>query len=458
MANEHTEFWLALLAQGRDMDQRVRLWNGYLGWRLPPHVKGECELQSGWPQLIVDPPDGGWPELTKEEYEIIEKLAEEHGGCPEFNHYYMDFSDQVFSGEVDLSGLILVLATFDGARFEGEVKLSDKTRFYAQAWFHNVIFEGGFFCDEARFDAPVSFAGSRFKQYAGFSGTKFMGGASFANVTFEGQVLFNNSRFEERYFGGSIMIPHLADFRNAHFMARTSFREVLFGNDDSAYSRTLWPERRADFTDAVFTTTTEFRGAVFGGAPAFFNATLHEDTDFGRIDWDTADTDNISVDYAIRAWERLELMMSKLEKPFDRHQFFRLKMRARRRSDGVLLRIVNWLFDKTCDYGWGTGRACACWFGHWIIFAAILFANAVPALNGVGLCKIALASVGASFANAHAFLFLTARGGYLEESLRLLKENDEWGLVTGVGVAETILGPILLFLLLLTIRNRFRLA
>ena len=440
------------------MDQRVRLWNGYLGWRLPPHVKGECELQSGWPQLIVDPPDGGWPELTKEEYEIIEKLAEEHGGYPEFNHYYMDFSDQVFSGEVDLSGLILVLAKFDGARFEGEVKLSDKTRFYAQAWFHNVIFEGGFFCDKARFDAPVSFAGSRFKQHASFLGTKFMGGASFANVTFEGQVMFNNSRFEERYFLGSIMIPYLADFRNAKFMARTSFREVLFGNDDSAYSRTLWPERRADFTDAVFTTTTEFRGAIFGGAPAFFNATLHEDTDFGRIDWDTADTDNISVDYAIRAWERLELMMSKLEKPFDRHQFFRLKMRARRRSNGVLLRIVNWLFDKTCDYGWGTGRACACWFGHWIIFAAILFANAVPALNGVGLCKIALASVGASFASAHAFLFLTARGGYLEESLRLLKENDEWGLVTGVGVAETILGPILLFLLLLTLRNRFRLA
>ena len=33
MASEHTEFWMALLAQGQDTDQRVRLWNGYLGWR-----------------------------------------------------------------------------------------------------------------------------------------------------------------------------------------------------------------------------------------------------------------------------------------------------------------------------------------------------------------------------------------------------------------------------------------
>ena len=68
MGNEHTEFWLALLAQGRDMDQRLRLWNGYLGWRLPPRVKGEGGQRRGWAQLVVDPPDGGWPELTKEEY------------------------------------------------------------------------------------------------------------------------------------------------------------------------------------------------------------------------------------------------------------------------------------------------------------------------------------------------------------------------------------------------------
>ena len=98
------------------------------------------------------------------------------------------------------AGLVLVFANFDEARFEGEVKLSDKTRFYGDTCFHNVIFQGRFFCDRAQFDAPVSFVGSRFRQHVGFYDTKFMGGASFANVTFEGQVDFNDSRFEERYF------------------------------------------------------------------------------------------------------------------------------------------------------------------------------------------------------------------------------------------------------------------
>ena len=61
MANEHTEFWLALLDQSHDTNQRARLWNGCLGWKLPRQIKGEGEPQSGWPKLIVDPPDGGWP-------------------------------------------------------------------------------------------------------------------------------------------------------------------------------------------------------------------------------------------------------------------------------------------------------------------------------------------------------------------------------------------------------------
>ena len=31
IANEHTEFWLALLDLNEDAGHRIRLWNGYLG-------------------------------------------------------------------------------------------------------------------------------------------------------------------------------------------------------------------------------------------------------------------------------------------------------------------------------------------------------------------------------------------------------------------------------------------
>ncbi len=62
MANEHTTFWLALLNRDHDPD-RPRLWNGYLGWKLPPAAKDEGDIAPGWPQLVVHPPSGGWPEL-----------------------------------------------------------------------------------------------------------------------------------------------------------------------------------------------------------------------------------------------------------------------------------------------------------------------------------------------------------------------------------------------------------
>ena len=204
--------------------------------------------------------------------------------------------------------------------------------------------------------------------------------------------------------------------------------------------------------------TTIFRDAVFGGVPAFFNATLHEDTDLGRVDWEKAETEHVYIDYAIRAWERLELMMSKLEKPVERHRFFRLKMRARRRKDGWFLLMLNWLFETTADYGWSVKRASLWWLGHWVGFAIVLFVNAGCTVFTSHCWKVFGAALGTEFANAHAFLGLAADGGYLADGKQLLESNDGWGLLTVVGTFEAVLGPTFLFLLLLTIRNRFRLA
>ena len=270
--------------------------------------------------------------------------------------------------------------------------------------------------------------------------------------------MFNDSRFEERYYSSSISTTILADFRRAKFPNGASFREVLFGNDEMVYSRRVWPERRVDFTDAEFGAATTFRGSQFAGAPAFFNTTLHEDTDFGRVDWSKAETDSVSADYAIRAWERLELMMSKLEKPLDRHRFFRLKMRARRRTDSHFLRALNWLFEVTSDYGWGVGRAFGCWLGHWVGSGLILFANTGDGALSADWSRLALAALGTSFANAHAFFFLATEGGYLGAERKLLEKHDEYGVLAPFGSVESVLGPIILFLLLLTLRNRFRLA
>ena len=192
--------------------------------------------------------------------------------------------------------------------------------------------------------------------------------------------------------------------------------------------------------------------------PAFFQTTLHEDTNFGDIDWEKAETEPIPAEDAIRAWERLELVMSQLEKPLDRHRFFRLKMHARCRVDGRFLRAVNWLFETIADYGWGVERAFFWWLGHWLVAGFLLFANTYFGTPTVAWWQFAFAALGTGFANAHTFLFLTANNGYLATSRKLLADNDAWGVLTVVGTVEAVLGPIFLFLLLLTLRNRFRLA
>ena len=143
----------------------------------------------------------------------------------------------------------------------------------------------------------------------------------------------------------------------------------------------------------------------------------------------------------------------------DRRRFFRLKMHARRWVDGCFLRVANWLFETIADYGWGVERACFWWLGHWLVASLILLVNACFGTTTVAWWKLSLAALGTGFANAHAFLFLTANGGYLAANRKVLEYNDAWGVLTvGVGTIETVLGPIFLFLLLLTLRNRFRLA
>ena len=457
MANNNISFWLGLLHLGKDSDQRVHMWNGYLGWKLPSEVKGKHDPTGGWPQLIVDAPDGGWPELSSEDKETIDSFAATHGGHPAFKSDYMDFSGHRFTNNNDFSGLTLVLSNFCDVEFADTVTF-DETRFYGQTFFTGATFNGATHFQKTSFAAPVSLDQSQFEHGATFIGVQFKGGASFRDVVFRAPVMFNDSKFEERYYSAGIGTIILTDFTNAKFTSQASFRQVLFGRDESAYPRRLWPERRADFTNAKFMATTDFRRATFAGPPAFFHTSLHEDTDFSGIDWKKAETKHVDIEYAIRAWERLELIMSKIEKPLDRHRFFRLKMRARRRTDGHFLRLLNWLFDIIAGYGWSVGRAFTWWIGHWTVFALFLFANSCPTAATADWWKLALSALATGFANAHPFLLLATPEGHLNRAREMLEVNDTWNLLAPIGTLEAVLGPIFLFFLALTLRNRFRLA
>ena len=170
----------------------------------------------------------------------------------------------------------------------------------------------------------------------------------------------------------------------------------------------------------------------------------------------------MGIDNAIRAWDRLALIMSRLEKHPERHEFYRLRMRAQRWKDGRgLLSLANGMFDRSSDYGWSVPRALLVWLCHVILAAVVLFIDASYPFRCAS-CQWEHAvsgSVLTSFANAHAFLGLASEGGYLQGARENLDACNSNGWVqSAVGTIQAVLGPITLFLILLTLRNRFRLG
>lgn len=423
----------------------MRLWNGYICSRLATDIEPWLERQAFESKPTIEPPSEGWPDLSVEERDRIEALARGSGGHPEFGSEYMDFRSHEFETNVDFSNLLLVNSRFEGAQFNGVADFR-KARFQLTTSF-----------DTAHFKRQVFFNGAEFDGPAHYFDTQFLCGCFFSDVRFDA-VWFNDAQFLERGFPSTISPGTLVDFTNAKFTSLVDFREAVFGDTDPKCNRRTWPERVVDFSGATFEARASFYKAAFGSAPAFFGTDLHADTDFDRVHWEQGGGTRVPSGYAVRAWERLELIMSQLEKPLDRHKFFRLKMRYRRRADGPLLWVLNKSFELTCDYGWGVQRAFVCWVTHWIAFALVLFLNSGAQTATSDWPALARAALGIGFANGHAFLGLAKDGGYLEASRRLLENNDVCGLLSVAGTVQAVLGPTLLFLVLLTLRNRFRLA
>ncbi len=491
-------FWTTLMNVDEDEDTRRRLWNGYVGWKLPPEVTD-----------TIKAPDGGWPNLTDDEKARLDDLAERSGGHPEYDDLapaYIDFANHPFQTAADFSGLVLLRADFGGASFANtahfthavfveesrfdDVEFLDRADFRASAFdgvasFRNARFVGDVNMEQARFDQHSNFANAAFRGYTDFIRTLFRGAATFSEATFE-IADFSGARFQ-----GDVR------FTGAQFARVVTIKESVFARAANFSSAKF--ENGVDLTGAEFKATTDFGNVTFRDVPIMFNTKLHDDTDFAGVRWQEAEAgywsgNNVDrTDDAIRAWERLELIMSTLEKPHERHQFYRLKMRARRKSSTSfgrarwLMVILNWLFEKSSDYGWGSVRAFLIWFLHWFISSMILFVNASVGNPGDPSFRqylhnlitspsgfidehrdIFLHALAVGFSNAHAILGLQSADGYLEKSRTSLQAAGGYCMLSGepatlclltfMGSFQAVVGPISLFLVLLTMRNRFRLA
>ncbi len=143
-----------------------------------------------------------------------------------------DFSHHEFEDQVDFSGFLFPGdAGFGGATFSGD------------AWFVGATFEGVAWFDGAKFKGYAGFDGAKFKGYAGFVGATFEGVAWFDGAKFEGRTVFDHATFDKAADFGAIEAKTAFSLANATFRAVPDFIQAHFEEAPRLDNLSIEPRR-----------------------------------------------------------------------------------------------------------------------------------------------------------------------------------------------------------------------
>ena len=304
-----------------------------------------------------------------------------------------------------------------------------------------------------------------------FSGVEFENDINFSNFIFPVKTDFSNTTFLKD-----------ALFSDAIFLDTALFKNTKFNGERAKFKSTIF-KKMADFSNATFKHYANLANSKFGGrtsfqkatferhAPRLYRAELNKEIIWNRINWpkpprglwtllyaggrklgyDWAESDNPeNIRENQNAYEDLADHMKKLDKYHDQHLFYRHEMYCRRRLESHSTRHFYYFYEVFANYGYGLGEASLYWFLNMLFgFIALLIISCqgYPAIPNPFWC-----SFFTSIANAHSFLFF--HDGALENCYLAFKNRPYFGFVWAT---QTILGIPFIFLLLLTLRIRFKL-
>ncbi len=390
-----------------------------------------------------------------------------------------DFSDTIFKS-VDFSNAVFSdYANFRNAQFLDRASFYKVTffdcadfnyaKFYKRAVFTNTNFHQKklliTFFTNVHFSGKVLFNDAKFYCDTHFTGIKLPKNIFFTNAVFSKNVYFMKTNFFET-----------ADFKNAEFHGETAkFKGTIFSKI-ADFSNTTF-KHYANFTDSKFYGRTSFQRAKFEThAPRFYEATLNKQIAWDKITWpkfpmifcilldkflrlmwykfdSTDNTDDIRENQ--NSYENLAYLMEGLGKYHDSHLFFRQEMRCRRKLEHPLMKPFYWFYQLFADYGYGIGRAFSWWLGH--IFIGAIAIAIITCYTGLSSQQTIFCSISTSFANANPFVFIGFKDGGLTDCYKVLHYllPIKFGAIRGI---QTFIGIPLLFLLLTTLRVRFRLG
>jgi hypothetical protein len=429
-ANDNPWYCLATMhgEQAAEFDEELasknRLaWNRWISTDLSDEERASL-VKNGFPEPQLAP-------MSPEEKSAFcrafaDRIGRETDSPPEPTEK-CDFTFTHFDRWVSFDGFLFRKHTdFGSATFSHIAELS--ATFCGRASFYSVTFSDAYF-GSATFSDSINFNSATFTRDADFTSATFSGDAFFSSAKFSGEGDFSSAKF----FGDAV-------FQWAEFGGFATFSSAMFLSF-------------LTFLNARFKTITAFDNADFRtNVPDFRGATMHEGTEWHGAIWPTPPPDSESAQNQVYAYERLKQEMERLKKHEDEQLFFRKELRARRGTESLLsaARLLNFLYWVLSDYGQSIGRPLIWLFGLFTIGGAVFYAMN-PNMPSAALRLEAVPHAAAlSFGYIFPFIPIT------HEIISAIPVAGLSWAEKIVGVAQSVLGTPLLFLLGLALRNRFR--
>lgn len=361
----------------------------------------------------------------------------------------VDFSDFVFPGG----------ALFESCQFGGDAMFSS-------ACFHEIAA-----FPDAEFECEAGFVHARFEKSVDFSRTLFRDQATFYKAWFGGLALFEEAALlcylgqRSRLSFEDASFQDYSSFKRINCEGNASFKQASF-DDQTTFEGARFHEI-ADFTGIEVARSCSLSSVVFSQIPKLNQADFKQAPDLDGIAWPLPSmfARGVAANAAkYRALKRIAIQGHDYERE---HMAFVGELRSRRLTEDGWTSAGLWLgmaYDLISDCGRSVWRPFVLWLATIVLFAAVYLGLAVcstaspspvpPCANGVVQSlsistKNALVVLGGDSATrlsgAYACLFGGDTSPPAPASLAFVES-----------LLQRPLSAVLLFLVLLAIRNRFR--
>ncbi|MER0203225.1 MAG: hypothetical protein DU480_05075 [Nitrosomonas sp.] len=382
----------------------------------------------------------------------------------------VDFSDHVFDDKVDFSGFIFPYSVnFENATFSSHVKFTNaifggNAIFLNATFSHFTDFVGATFNDSALFYEAI------FNNHTLFNIAKFGSVAVFNNATFSDFVMFKKAIFRGNAPFDKAKFTENADFDGALFENSASFNDTNFKRNSSFVA--IEGKSLFSFQNTEFHLAPDFNQAHFTEAPQFDNSDFSKALNRSRSESEG----NISSNW--RALKRLAIQGHDHERELI---FFAAEIKSQRgKEDKALPNPLNYFNDKPVwpggsrywfgyfyqcfsDFGRSIMRPLSWWLGLGALFLFLYLKYPIDAEPQATVsCDRTEAALYLSVRNALPFLPATGYSENLSRSYACLYGKHSDGkekipnAIVFMSIVQTILSTILIFLLLLALRNHFK--